>query len=389
MINKKSLFYIDIIFIGILLCFVFVPVFFLQVKDEILFDIRNPTPMPQLFDKGRKNTFGKEFDKYFSDRFFLRTQMIRAYFMSIYILNRDYVPTMRVYFYKSNSHFFFKRERGLAKQSFSTARLEKISSNLNTFNEFCKRHNIKLYIAVMPSWTNFYKTEDLKRKVLLPENIKQLVDYSKEKYDLNIIYPLKELNIARKNDYVYFKTDHHLTDYGSYISYQVIMKQIAKDFKGIKATQLSDFKTSKNNFVRADNTRKFNEGWAYKISGFKKDERVLQSQYTYYDYKYPERINISNTITWEHSIFTNSTGNHKVFVIGDSFMENLIYFFITNFKQVARYRFTDSSYPKRRFDLDIKAYEKLILEFKPDIIVLVTNTDNVSSNLGEMYRGDE
>lgn len=62
------------------------------------------------------------------------------------------------------------------------------------------------------------------------DTLPQFIKYIKETLNFEIIYPLDELKEADKSDYVYFKTDHHWTDWGAYIGYQALLKQLKKTF---------------------------------------------------------------------------------------------------------------------------------------------------------------
>ena len=50
-----------------------------------------------------------------------------------------------------------------------------------------------------------------------------------------VVYPLAELQEGAKENFVFFKTEHHWTEWGAYLGYRKLMQTIAKDFPAVGA----------------------------------------------------------------------------------------------------------------------------------------------------------
>ena len=57
-----------------------------------------------------------------------------------------------------------------------------------------------------------------------------LIEYIKKASRFPVVFPYEELVEASRQDFVFFKTDHHWTDWGAFAGYQVLMNEIKKDF---------------------------------------------------------------------------------------------------------------------------------------------------------------
>ena len=210
----------------------------------------------------------------------------------------------------------------------------------------------------------------------------QLKDYTKNKYGFEIIYPEKILRENEKGNYIYYKTDTHMTDYGNYIMYSDLIRIMSEDFPKLKITPLNQFNVYKRTLVRSGYRRTFDNGYNYLHSKIH-NEALLTPKYVYYDYKYPNDIQIvENT-------HTNTKGNYRLLILGDSFQENLVYFLNTSFHNIEKYRTNIAKMgPKRNYEMEIEAYYKIIDEFKPDAILLIKNSKDIRTFL-DMYPKEE
>jgi hypothetical protein len=181
---------------------------------------------------------------------------------------------------------------------------------------------------------------------------------------------------------VYYKTDHHLTDSGQYLLYEILMERIKKDFNDICITDKKEFDVSYNNLTRWDWDRKYVIGSNYERAELH-DKNLLKPKYKYYDYKNLKSIDITGEYPYFQHI--NKNGKYKMFIIGNSFSESLVYFLNTSFKEIEKYRWNSKiSVPIRNAQLDIKGYIPAIEKQQPDILLLVLSTGYVE-HLKELY----
>ena len=362
----------------------FIPMMRISNEKTSKTENRNLATYKPLFKtKGGLNfTYGKDFDKWFADRFNLREKLIFWQHQANYKIRTDYVSINNTFIFKSNGYILNNYRQTFIP--FTEEELELYGRNLYKFNKFCENNNIKLYIVIPPSQLSYNKKMLTINCLQSEDRVHKLVDYIQKKYKLiNIIFPEKHLRDNENGELVYFKTDHHWTDYGSYIIYKLLMNRMKKDLPLLSITPLSDFKIYKRELTRYDYNRDFNEGSEYRTANIKAPE-LLKTQYIYYDYKYPEKINITGDRM--HKTFINNDGHYKLLIMGDSYMENMLYFLNTSFYRIEKYRtnIDQLKKPKRKSEFEIKAYEKIIKDFKPDAIILIKHSGTMDT-LKDMY----
>ena len=96
---------------------------------------------------GKINTnYGKDFENWFKDRFFGRKQLIQLNALIKYHFSGRFLLSKKIIIDKKNN-YFYKQTSNIV---YKTKEQEKISEQLSSFNEYCKRHNIKLYVVILP-----------------------------------------------------------------------------------------------------------------------------------------------------------------------------------------------------------------------------------------------
>ena len=248
--------------------------------------------------------------------------------------------------------------------------MSQIINNIKILKEYASKNNFKVYIAVVPSKEYIYQEEDIYHPNYKRENVYTLVEKVKEELGYDIIYPAEEFRKLKQDEVLFYKTDHHLSNIGSYEFYKCIINRINKDFKDINITPLSEFNKFYNNLVRPVEYRTFEKGGNIERVQIDDDKTLLKYNYEYYDYKNLDSINVISNFPYGEHI--NPNGKYKMFIIGNSMIETLTYFLDTNFYEIVKYRFNSSlEKPPRREEMDMKGYEPFIEEEKPDILLIV------------------
>lgn len=376
---------IDIIFLAIFFLILFIPMMRISNAKTSKSENRTLAVYKPLFkSKGRLNfNYGKDFDSWFSDRFNLREKIIFAQHQANYKVRSNFVEMNNKFIFKNNGYIINNYAKNFIP--FTNEELERYSRNIYKFNKFCEDNNIKLYVVIPPSQLSYNQKYMLTYHNLHNEDrVIKFIDYAKKKYNLtNIIFPENELQKNENGELIYFKTDHHLTDYGSYILYKHLINTMKKDLPLLTITQQKDFKIYKRTLTRYEYHRNFNEGCEY-INAKIKAPELLKTEYIYYDYKYPEKIKITGTKA--HKTFINHDGHYKLLIMGDSYMENLLCFLNTSFYKIEKYRtnIDQLKNPKRKSEFEIKAYEKIIKDYKPDAIILIKHSGTLDA-IKNMY----
>lgn len=349
---------IDIVFLTVFFILLFVPMLHISDAEKSEQENRMLAKYTPLIDyRGGYNLkYGKNFDAWFSDRFWGRDELVKVYY-KIKKINR-YIITAKASKLKNDWYF---NNNDLSTLTISEKQKVQYKKNIQYLLQFCKENNIKCYMEIVPAKIYYAKDGLINNKLKeYNDTLPQFIKYIKETLNFEIIYPLDELKEADKSDYVYFKTDHHWTDWGAYIGYQALLKQLKKDFPDIYEAKEGDFDISYSKKVRAEADRKYWQGYTCNLLHQNQD-CSLNIDYKYYDGK-NKHINAIS-----YGEFHNSDGKYKALLIGNSFTENFKPFLVYSFKDIKRFRCNTASYD----DLKLSRWKKEILEFKPDVLILL------------------
>lgn len=349
---------IDIVFLTVFFILLFLPMLHISDAEKSEQENRMLAKYTPLIDYwgGYNLKYGKNFDAWFSDRFWGRDELIKVYY-KIKKINK-YTITAKASKLKNDWYF---NDNELSTLTISEKQKVQYKKNIQYLLQFCKENNIKCYMEIVPAKIYYAKDGLINNKLKeYNDTLPQFIKYIKETLNFEIIYPLDELKEADKSDYVYFKTDHHWTDWGAYIGYQALLKQLKKDFPDIYETKEGDFDISYSKKVRAEADRKYWQGYTCNLLHQNQD-CSLNIDYKYYDGK-NKHINAIS-----YGEFHNSDGKYKALLIGNSFTENFKPFLVYSFKDIKRFRCNTASYD----DLKLSRWKKEILEFKPDVLILL------------------
>ena len=300
--NLKHQSRIDIIFLAVFFILLFIPMSDIN-QDEISQSENRFLAkwQPLITKEGNLNcNFGKDYEKWFNDRFGQRLNLIALNSIKLYTVIIDnksllYIKNTNWLFHKghilTNTHKHFERES-----------VESTAAALNGLNDFCGRHNIKLYVLIVPFNSYVYSRETGSYKTGHEEYVKETndnIELLKNKTNTKIINMYDVLaNASLGKEYVYFKADHHWTEYGAYIGYRTLMSEIKKDFPDIYALSEEDYNISRSKLVRSGWDRKYYQGHTLKnaasfLNIFK--NKILDTEYKYYDLKDSDNLRVEVT----------------------------------------------------------------------------------------------
>ena len=198
---------------------------------------RKLSQMPILSLKSYIDTsFSSDYEKYINDQFFLRDNWIDLKSRIEYLLGK-----------RENNDIIFGKENYLFKK-FTTFNDEMLKNNLNSIIMFTNNYNKEVDFFIIP---NSYAIYDELTPRYLPlvdqlSLINSINSYlsSKSNDHINTINVAEEL-LKNKDDYIYYKTDHHWTSYGAYLAYLTYM-----DYLGLEIVDINNLeKITINNFL--------------------------------------------------------------------------------------------------------------------------------------------
>ena len=249
---------IDIIFLTIFFVFLFIPMSNINQDERSIQENRMLAKWQPLVKDNKINfNFGKDFEAWFNDRF-----NFRQIFVNIY---------NSIFFKQILANGIIDKKTGFTYFNglFRHSTIKQIKGNIQylyDFDDFCKKHNIKLYTLIVPSKADIHETRlAIKRFSLKDEKRKhkEFMDYVQEvqtENKIKIVYPYNAMKKVSSDKLLYFKTEHHWTDDGAFIGYKELMKEIKKDFPDVKILSTGDFDYFYDKKVRGDWGRTLGNG---------------------------------------------------------------------------------------------------------------------------------
>ena len=379
----------DIVFLVIFFILLFIPMSHIDTQSDTS-EKENRTLAkyePFIKDKMINFDYGNDFEKWFNDRFYTRTSMVQFFTDIQYNLAKNYYEKQGGYINKNNKWMF--RQTKNKEDKLTLDDLKKYEYSIHKLRLFCQKNNIKLYILLAPSKEVIYAEEmyPCKLKNYEYENYLKIKKYIYEKENIKLIntYQIFRNNKSSSKDLFYFKTDHHWTDYGAYLGYQLIMNEIKKDYPTIYINSEKDFNIFENNKIRSEFGRYFFNGRTYVSMLNLHDQSVLNKNYLYYKHKRFNKLkiieqnsDIQNKKDFCYKIYQYDIKAPRAVLLGDSFGDNLTEFFPYSFSKTLRI-YTNSPLLSYGEGIRVKRFENKIIEFKPDILVVIYNRSGIGA----------
>lgn len=376
---------LDIIFLTLFFIILFIPMSHISKKDISTQENRTLTKWSGLIKpNGEINfEFGKNFNEWYNDRFNFREKIIS--------INQKIKQSFEPYIYCTQYACWNKRTNWMYWPSkFKQYDLDDEATyiySMKKLKDFSNNNKIDLYVMVVPNKCSLYYTEMNPSLTVTnePDVAKKLIKTIKNTTNIDIIYPYDSLKNNFDEDLLYYKADHHWTHKGSFISYNLLLREIIKNHPNIKPTQENDYIITYNNYKEGDNSQ-------YKLLKIN-NEKVFDTKYKMYSHKNSKTIKSKKVILSKnpnivkfHYIYKNAPNKQKVMVVGDSFGLNLTMFLSYTFKEVEElFASIPNGYEYENFNM--QHFESEIKKFKPDILIFCLHESGIN-HLNYLYRKD-
>lgn len=320
------------IIIGIFLIFIFgLSVVNILTEDREISETEN-RPLQQLppfsFERLLSGKYTEQFDQYMMDQFVMKDTWVG--------LKSDVERLLLQK--KENNGVYFADDYLLEVFTEAGPYYEKNLEAINSFHE--KMPNILSTAILVPTAVKIYEE---KLPLFAPiYDQAEMLEVAENKLTINFINAYNVLN-KHKNEYIYYKTDHHWTTLGAYYVYQQLMSDWGMvpylDYKveTVSTEFYGTYYSKANNYhLNADEIEVYypQDETIFSVT-WDNQADVLQGLYNY-DYlnqkdKYSMFINGNHPLTIIKSSIKNGK---KLIVFKDSYAHNFVPFLAMNFEEI-------------------------------------------------------
>lgn len=362
---------------------VILPIVTLVLPKKTFSDLENKNlqTVPKISIKtvlSRKYMNGLE--TYISDHFVGRTEWIKLK------SNLDFVAGKR-----ERNNIYILDDRLIEKVSEPDYSL--IDDNIAGINKFANENNMPVYIMLAPTSADIYGNEAPYNAQIT--DLKNMVDYVYSNLDskvttIDIFSDMEE----QKNNYIYYRTDHHWTSYGAFIAYQKASKamgytpvsidnydieQASTDFIGTFYSKTLDDNIPKDtiDYYHCNNGYNVTSVEVYKEFG--KDPEIYDDIY-FRDFL-SKKDKYSSFTGSNQPIVTIKTDNpgKKLLVIKDSYAHSYVPFLTQHYSEITMLdlRYVQISY---KTVIDINNYDEVLFLYNDSTFSTDTNIKKLKYN---------
>lgn len=362
MLSKKGT---VIIFLSVL----FLPFILNSLNIQALFAGNTNTENRSLAKKPVINInsldgYPSQYSDYYNDEFPFRDVLLESYaYIKTRCFDESPIPE-KVIIGKDKWLYNIGDELGSCNgtKKMSDSTLNAFLNELKRREEYLKQRNCSMYIFIAPVKLVVYP-EYMKRGIEThgeQTEGEQLVEYIKKHSDIHITYLLSTLQKAKSPDKprLYYKADTHWSDYGAFVGYKEMMRQLSDTFKNLKPLSENDLATHDTEYD-AGNLSVMMKVQNYFIEKrhemYPKNRRAIEQP----NKNYPAPDNFP--YPWQFQRNTADTTLPRLLVIGDSFMVGTMGFLSESFSHTA-FIFDAWQY---------KLNENIIEGEKPNIVIYI------------------
>ena len=296
-----------------------------------------------------QGNYQKDLDEYINEHFIFRNNWLKVNSTAQTVLGKT--ENNGVYIGK-DGYLFEKieyNEKNIDNVNMITDKVEAFAKENNNNNNN-SNNNIPTYFCIIPN--SIYINKDKLPKYAKVDNQKTIIlDVYSKMNDTKTINVVDILN-RNKKDYIYFKTDHHMTSNGAYLVYLEICKNmkiepvidyekeiIANDFLGTFDSKAQIVNQQKD-YIEIYKSKN-NENIEEVIYDNETTKALYNKEYLDKKDKYSYFLNGNNARV---VVKTNNKNNKKLLIIKDSYSHIMAQFLCQNFEEI---HFIDLRYYKK------------------------------------------
>ena len=201
---------------------IFIINYFKNDTDVSVMENRTLTHKPRFdIDNLIEGRYTKKYESYKNDQFIYREKLINV---------KASVDSLLM---KKDNNNVYKGKDGYLFEAFEKPNEENEKSNIEAINAFMEKHSdINTTFMLIPISSTVLKEKLPKNAPILDEKI--YVEEFEKSLDsrINFIYPYDTMS-SHKEEYIYYKTDHHWTTLGAYYAYEELCKKLKLNKKSL------------------------------------------------------------------------------------------------------------------------------------------------------------
>ena len=172
------------------------------------------------FEKLVSGKYQEEMDNYINDHFVFRNSWIKIKSLAEIALGKT----------ENNNVYIGKDGYLFEKFEYTKENKKQIDRIINKVNEFSDKVDIPIYFMLIPN-SIYIQKEKLPDNVI-PENQEEIINeiYKKLNDNINKIN-VTDVLLNNNDKYIFFKTDHHMTSLGAYLTYNEFCLATNKQLK--------------------------------------------------------------------------------------------------------------------------------------------------------------
>lgn len=339
---------------------------------------RSLARMPD-FDIKKLDPFPIEYEDYYNDHFAFRNQFVKLYAdVSLDVFGKCPYPD-QVVIGKNTELFLVMRELDtyLHRNLFTNSELNKIRSDFSYRKKYLAEKGIDYYVALCPTKYSVYSE-------YLPWYLRPLDTLSRSDQFINLMHELgiqvidiKGAILKAKDSIpvqLYLKTDNHWNEYGSFVAYQEILRQISKKHPGLNILKFENYNITPEDGTGGNLAAILNKSDEIRETNYTFKPRFTEKSQTIPDcpYPIPDQFEKEN---YFHGYSLPGDNLPKVLIFHDSFGNKLMPFMKNSFSR------TIFIWDKWQYRLN----ESIVESEKPDIYITIT----LESLLGSLMENCE
>ena len=276
--------------------------------------------------------YSEELNDYINDYFVFRNAWLKTKSFTKLALGKK----------ENNGVYIGKNGFLFEKFEFGEEELKNVKSTLKSMNNLTNKIDIPIYFALVPN--SIYINSDKLPDNVEVDNQEEIIDKIYENTQNTINIDTVDILKENKENYIYFKTDHHFTSDGAYLVYLKFCEKanispvslenyerkcISEEFLGTfdSKAQIPNQEKDKIYVYMNDNNRTVKSA----IYDNKETNKIYNEEYLSKKDKYSYFLNGNNS---KVAIKTNIQNGKKLLLIKDSYSHIMAQFLCQNFEEL-------------------------------------------------------